>query len=288
MRILVIGADGMLGNAVWSYFARRENRQVIGSVRSARSAERLDRSLAPLIFSGDLLAENALEILVENAQPDVVINCAALTKLVKEGHDPVPTIAANSLMPHRLYSICHSRGARVIQVSTDCVFDGRRGGYVESDVCDATDLYGRTKALGELTDMPDAVTLRTSIIGHEIASKRGLLEWFLSQDGRCKGYTNAYFSGVTTSFLADVIERYVLADAQLSGLYHVAGHRVSKYDLLHLIAKHYGKTIEIVPDGELRIDRSLNADRFIARTGFITPTWDELLASLAAEKAKRA
>ena len=287
MRVLIVGADGMLGNAVWRYFCGRPDYHTVGSIRSSGNAERLGpRSGQTLLFSGDLLASNALEILIDNAQPDAVVNCAALTKLVRDGHDPLLTISANSLLPHRLYELCHARGARFIQVSTDCVFNGERGGYSEDDPCDATDLYGRTKVLGEITDKPDAVTLRTSIIGYEIASKRGLLEWFLAQEGQCKGFTNAYFSGVTTSLLARIIDEYVLSDPTLSGLFHIAGPRISKHDLLQKMAAAYGKAIEIVPDGALHIDRSLTAARFAQRTGFVAPGWDEMLADLARERAK--
>lgn len=277
MRVLVIGADGMLGHAVLRYFSTLPHREVVGSVRSSKSAEKLRGGR--LLLSGDLLAPNALETLVESARPAAVINCAAVTKLVKEGSDPALAIAANSLMPHRLYSVCHERGARLVQISTDCVFDGERGGYAEHDQPNATDLYGKTKALGEVVDKPDAVTVRTSLIGREIASKRGLLEWFLSQDGQCKGYSNAFFSGVTTTLMAQIIDRYLL-DPGLSGLYHVAGPRIDKFHLLEKAGRRFGKTTEILPDEQLKIDRSLNGDRFAARTGFVAPSWDEMLAAL--------
>ncbi len=146
--------------------------------------------------------------------------------------------------------------ARLVHVSTDCVFSGSQGDYREDDACDADDIYGRTKLLGELHEAP-AVTLRTSIIGHELRGRASLLEWFLAQRETARGFTRAIFSGVPTVHLARIVRDQVLPDPSLAGLYHVSAEPIAKFDLLTLIAAKYAKSIEIEPDDTLVIDRSL-------------------------------
>ncbi len=214
--------------------------------------------------------------MLDQVRPDVVINCAGLTKHKPEAEDPLVSIPINTLMPHRLAGLCKLVGARLIHVSTDCVFSGEKGNYSENDYADARDVYGKSKALGEVV-YPHAVTLRTSTIGHELQSTYGLLDWFLSQEGRCKGYTRAVFSGLPTVVFAQVVRDVVIPRTELSGLYHVAAQPIDKFNLLKLIADVYGKTIDIVADDKLVIDRSLNADRFREATGYVAPGWPELI-----------
>jgi dTDP-4-dehydrorhamnose reductase len=151
--------------------------------------------------------------------------------------------------------------------------------YREQDVSDAQDLYGRSKYLGE-ADYPNAVTLRTSIIGHELSSANGLVGWFLAQQGSIKGFRRAIFSGLPTVELARVIRDHVIPNPELHGLYHVSAEPISKFDLLKLIAKAYGKTIDIKPDDNLVIDRSLNSSRFFEATGYNSPPWVQLVQSM--------
>ena len=125
--------------------------------------------------------------------------------------------------------------------------------------------------------MPHAVTLRTSIIGHELGSAHGLVGWFLSQSGPVRGYTKAIFSGLPTVELAAVIRDRILAAPSLRGLYHVAGAPIAKYELLRLVASAYGKSTEIVPDDRVAIDRSLDGSRFSEATGYTAPPWPELV-----------
>jgi dTDP-4-dehydrorhamnose reductase len=199
-----------------------------------------------------------------------------LTKHKSGAEDPLVSIPVNTLMPHRLAGLCKLVGTRLIHVSTDCVFSGQRGGYVEGDFADARDVYGKSKALGEVI-YPHCVTLRTSTIGHELASQFGLLDWFLAQEGRCKGYTRAVFSGLPTVVFAQVVRDIVVPQTELSGLYHVAAKPIAKFDLLRMIADVYGKDIDIVPDDKLVIDRSLDAKRFQLATGYVAPEWPEMI-----------
>lgn len=275
--ILVLGATGMLGNAVLRTFAADGRFEVFGTARSAGSRSRLPTELHERVLTGiegDQI--DSLALALAETQPDVVINCVGLIKQLTEANDPLSALPINAVLPHRLQRLCAVRGARLVHVSTDCVFDGAKGGYRESDRPDAYDLYGRSKLLGEV-NYPNAVTLRTSIIGHELSSAHALVDWFLAQEGSVKGFRQAIFSGLPTVELAHVIRDHVLPHPELRGLYHVSAEPIAKYDLLKLVAETYGKSIEIVPDEGVRIDRSLNSDRFRAATGYTSPAWPELV-----------
>lgn len=213
------------------------------------------------------------------AQPDVVINCVGLIKQNPLVEIPLLAISINSLFPHRVASICRAMGIRMIHVSTDCVFSGEKGKYKETDPSDATDLYGSTKFLGEVV-YPQCITLRTSIIGHELRGKRGLVEWFLSQKGTIKGFTHAIYTGLPTIEFARVIKEYILTNPNLSGLYHVSAEPISKYDLLKLIAIRYSKEIQINPFDDFYSDRSLDSTRFKQATGYQPPSWEELVEKM--------
>lgn len=284
MRILVLGASGMLGNAMIRVLSEKAGWQVHGTVRSESAKRHFQADIAGRLLAGvDVEQQDSLVRAFARVRPDVVINCVGLVKQLAEADDPLQAVPINTLLPHRLAHLCELAGARLVHMSTDCVFSGDKGGYRESDPSDARDLYGRSKFLGEV-DYPHAVTLRTSIIGHELQSAHGLVGWFLSQQGSCKGYTKTIFSGLPTVALAGIIRDVVIPRPDLHGVYHVAAQPISKYDLLKLVAGVYGKQIEIVPDDKLAIDRSLNADHFRDATGYVAPGWPELIESMHAYK----
>ena len=277
MKILILGASGMLGNAAIRVLSEKADWQVHGTVRSEGSKRHFQESIAKRLLAGvDVEQQDSLTQAFIRIRPDVVINCVGLVKQLAEADDPLQAVPINTLLPHRLARLCELAGARLVHMSTDCVFAGDKGGYLESSPSDAGDLYGRSKYLGEV-DYPHAVTLRTSIIGHELQSAHGLIDWFLSQQGKCKGYTRAIFSGVPTVVLAKIIRDVVIPRPDLHGVYHVAAKPISKFDLLNLVAKVYGKQIEIVPDDKLAIDRSLDAGRFREATGYVAPEWEEMI-----------
>lgn len=278
IRLVVLGATGMLGNAVLRFFASKANFEVHGTVRDWSSVSELS-SLAPcskIVPGVDVMSQDSLTRMFATVQPDVVINCVGLVKQLAHANDPLIALPINALLPHRLARLAQVSGARLVQMSTDCVFSGIRGNYVESDLPDANDLYGRSKLLGEV-DYPNAITLRTSIIGHELAGNRSLIDWFLSQTGEVQGYTNAIFSGLPTVEIARIIHERVIPNANLHGLYHVSAEPINKFDLLSLVAKEYGKEINIRAKDDFVIDRSLNSDRFRAATGFEPETWAQLI-----------
>lgn len=280
--VLVLGATGMLGNALFRFLSMDDELRVFGSVRSDRLARLLPAALQDSLVGGvDVEDIAGLRRLFERVKPDVVVNCIGLIKQLENANDPLIAVPINTMLPHQLARICAATSARLIHLSTDCVFDGRRGGYIESDFSDANDLYGRSKFLGEV-DYPHAVTLRTSIIGHELDSSVGLIEWFLKSEGTIGGFTRAIFSGLPTVEISEIIRDRVIPRTELRGVYHVAASPINKHDLLQLVAKVYGKKVEILPKSDLVIDRSLNADRFHAATGYRAPDWPTLIKKMHA------
>jgi len=277
MKILVLGASGMLGNTVLRVLSENAELEVFGTARSSSVQRYFPPAISKKIIVGvDVENQDALTHVFAIVKPQLVINCIGLIKQLSVAEDPLQALPINAMLPHRLARLCELGGARLVHVSTDCVFAGTKGGYRESDPADAVDLYGRSKYLGEVA-YPHTLTLRTSIIGHELSSAHALLGWFLAQEGQVKGYTRAIFSGLPTVELARIVRDVVLPRAELSGLYHVASESIAKYELLKLIADVYGKKVELVPDDALVIDRSLNADRFKDATGYVPPPWPELV-----------
>lgn len=281
MKILVIGTSGMLGHAVFRFLRQSSGFEVVGTIRNASVVRFFDDTERKhLIPDVDVLDPDRLAGVLSRVKPSVVINCAGLVKQLSGAKDPVVTLPINSLFPHRLARLSDIARARLIHVSTDCVFSGKKGNYTEDDPADALDLYGRSKHLGEIVDYPHAVTLRTSIIGRELASTHSLIDWFLSQQQAVSGFSRAIFSGLPTNELARVIRDVVLPRKDLSGLYHVSARPISKLDLLRLVAEVYGKSIDITPVDEPVIDRSLNSNRFRRVTGYTAPEWRQLISDL--------
>jgi dTDP-4-dehydrorhamnose reductase len=280
-KILVLGATGMLGNAVFRYMSDDPELQVWGTIQNAAGKRYFAEALQPyLIANVNVLDFDTLVGVFEKIRPDAVVNCIGLIKQLADAKDPLSALPINAMLPHRLAKLCALSGARLIHVSTDCVFSGRAGMYTETDPSDADDLYGKSKYIGELHDSPHAITLRTSIIGHELSSRVGLIDWFLAQEESVKGYAKAVFSGLPTVELARIICAFVLPNPSLSGLYHVSAEPIDKCSLLKRVAEVYRKTIDIVPDEQVRIDRSLDSTRFRQTTGYAPPSWPELILKM--------
>lgn len=280
-KLLVLGASGMLGNAVFRFFQDDSLYEVWGTVRSLRAAQHFEPALRDQLISNiDVENTDALLALMARVKPEVVVNCIGLVKQLSQANDPLQALPINALLPHRLARICAVASARLIHFSTDCVFSGRQGGYVETDLPDATDLYGRSKLLGEVAE-PHTITLRTSIIGHELdGGARSLVNWFLAQEHRTKGFSKAIFSGLPTVEIARVLRDFILPHPELHGLYHLSAEPINKYELLTLVAQAYDKSILIEASDELVIDRSLNSDRLREATGFHPATWPALVAAM--------
>ncbi len=282
--ILILGATGLIGNTIFKYLSLNQAFNVYGSVRNLSSEKYFSSKISRNLVILDKFSENnKWLVLFKKIRPQVVINCIGITKHLTSGNDPLTSIPLNAYFPHYINSICHTYQSRLIHISSDCVFSGNKGGYLEEDICDANDFYGRSKALGEIK-LGSAITLRTSTIGHELKTSFGLLEWFLKQRKSCSGYKHAYFSGVTTFELAKIINQYVIPNPQLQGLYHVGAKKISKFDLLNQIANEYERKIEIIPNTSFKIDRSLNSDRFYGATGYRPPSWPQLIREMHLNK----
>jgi dTDP-4-dehydrorhamnose reductase len=279
MRVLVLGASGMLGNAMLRVMSDQDGWAVYGTLRSSNPALQALAPRAQLLHGVHADQPDSLMDAFTRSRPQVVINCVGLVKQLASADDPLEAIPINALLPHRLAKLCELAQARLVHISTDCVFSGSKGKYIESDMPDAEDLYGRSKLLGEVSDR-HAITLRTSIIGHELGRDHGLIGWFLSQQGRVKGYTKAIFSGLPTRELARVVRDIVIPNTDLHGLYHLAAEPISKHDLLQIVNRVYGKALQIEPDERVKINRSLDATRFKEASGYVPPAWPDLIAQM--------
>lgn len=287
-RVLILGGAGMLGHKVWQRLQRRF--RVFVTLRSSdaldvvRTLGGMGEEVASRVLVGVNGEEFAtVERALDQVRPQVVVNCIGIIKQLPGASDPVLSIGVNSLLPHLLARSASLRGARLIHISTDCVFAGRRGIYRESDPPDAEDLYGRSKLLGEVAGA-GCVTLRTSIIGRELRASSGLVEWFLSnRGGSVDGYDNAIFSGLTTLQLADTIGDVIERHASLEGLYHVSNEPIDKLTLLRLLDDAYGAGVIIRPSSAVRIDRSLDSTRFREATAWTPSPWPVLIREMAAD-----
>jgi len=279
LKVLVLGSNGLIGSNIMRVLSGDPSLVVFGTI-NVNYHPQLERDFSTRIFREvNVLDSSKLFEVFELISPDVVINCVGLTKHKLDAYSISDVIALNAVHPHRLAEISKIFRSRLIHFSTDCVFLGDKGHYSEVDLPDAVDLYGRSKALGEVL-YGDALTIRASTIGHELGGNHGLLDWFLSQQLRCKGFRQAVFSGLPTVIIARVLRDYILRDKTMIGLHHIAANPINKYDLLKLIAKEYGKKIDIEIDDELKIDRSLNSSKFNQATGFCCPEWPILIKEM--------
>lgn len=283
MRVLIFGASGMLGHKLMQVSAA--GFETWGTV--SRGLGSLPLSLSPfkerLIGNVEARSPESVSAALLRVRPDVVVNCIGIVKQRKEAHDAYQSIAINALFPHHLAELCSIAGARLIHISTDCVFAGTSGNYREESYADADDLYGRTKFLGEIA-YPHCVTLRTSIIGPELSNGLGLVAWAHSRRGeKVRGFVNARFSGLTTLELSRVIVDIAGRHRDLQGLWHVSAEPISKFDLLHLLNEYCDLGLQIEPDEDVRIDRTLDSSAFRSRTGYQPPDWRTMIAAMATD-----
>ena len=281
MRLLILGGSGMLGHQLWRGLHAQHDTWVTLRRPVADFAVHNLFDEAKAIQFDDITDDTALERTLGQAKPEAVINCVGLIKQRDEASDEALTLRVNAEFPHRLAKRCGEAGARLIHFSTDCIFAGTKGNYTESDPSDAADLYGQSKHQGEVADA-HSVTLRTSVIGHELGTNLALLDWFLSQRGQAiNGYTKAIYSGFTTLEMARIVDRILTQHTDLSGVWHVASQPISKFGLLQLCREKLGWEGVIEPNDEFVCDRSLNADRFNQATGYTPPSWEAMISELA-------
>src|ERR1035441_4322503 len=287
-RVMVLGGAGMLGHKMFQVVQER----LAGTFCTVREDIRKPPFDRVELLHGDDVVRGAdvtdfpaLEAILSAFRPEYVVNCVGVIKQRAEAASPIPSITINSLLPHKLAQMAALWGGCVIHFSTDCVFSGKRGGYVEEDHSDAEDLYGKTKFLGEVA-VANALTLRTSIIGRELTEHRSLLDWFLAQNHKTvRGYRKVIYSGVTTNFLAGLVASIIEEHPGLNGLYQVTSEQISKYDLLCLLREVYQLDVCIEPDDLEASDRSMRCDKLREAIAYQCPPWPVLARQLAEDNA---
>jgi dTDP-4-dehydrorhamnose reductase len=283
MKILIFGGGGMLGHKLVQNW--REKFDVWTTLRGdfASVAEfnifKKDKTIENVDVEN---AEKVAEV-VEQIKPDVIVNAVGIIKQLDAAGDVIKSLNVNSIFPHRLRELAKNAGARLICISTDCVFSGKKGNYNEDDTPDAYDIYGKSKNLGEVV-AENCLTVRTSIIGRELRTAHSLVEWFLSTRGKTiKGYKQAIFSGFPTIVFAEILADVIENHKDLSGLFHVSSEPIDKYGLLNLLKNAYGVDVEIEPSDEVQIDRSLDSTKFRNATSIKPPSWAEMIEKMASD-----
>ena len=304
MKVLICGGGGMLGHRLWLAFRGRFETYVTLRRRVAEYAAWGWYEPGRCLEECDAARFEELRAFAQKLRPQVVINAVGLVKQRAEAASPIAAIEINALFPHRLAALCGELGARLIHISTDCVFSGRVraggwGNYREEDEPDPLDLYGRSKLLGEplgtygeaprvgpMTAAGGArvLVLRTSLVGHELLTRQGLVEWFLQQRDRVRGYARARFSGLTTNEAADLVVRLAADFPDLHGLYHVAAEPISKLEFLLRLREEYRVPVEIEPDESVAVDRTLCGERFRRATGYVAPPWQAMIRRMRQER----
>jgi len=287
MKILIFGISGMLGSSLFAQLGRHKDFDLVGTQRSEslKATNSLGRRPARFVLIDAIDFSRVSELLAAE-RPEWVVNCIGAVKQLQSAKEPVSAITLNSLFPRQLEMLAGTLGYRLLHFSTDCVFSGARGMYSESDLPDATDLYGRSKLLGEV-DAPGCLTLRTSMIGPELNSAHGLLEWYLSQKKPVKGYKKAIFSGLTTLELAKLTAKLIESANDLSGVYHVAAAPIDKFSLLGELKRVYLGAADIVPEEDTVIDRSLDGRRFDLAAGYKAPSWPQMIDEMRAHDPRK-
>ncbi len=281
-KIIVLGASGMLGHKVLEILSNYNDFDVYGTVTNKSSLydclpSKFENKIIEGIYADKI---DTVENLIKTNRPNVIINCIGIIKQNKEVKDTINSININALFPNLVADLCEKNDCRFITIATDCVFDGQKGNYKETDLPTCHDVYGMTKFLGEVKDKKNTLTLRTSIIGHELNSNLSLLNWFLSQENLVKGYKKAIFSGFTTLEFAKLLAEKIILNEELCGLYQISVNPISKYDLLKIITDVYKKNIKIEADEVVKIDRSLNSDILRKKINYQPLKWEDLVIEM--------
>lgn len=285
MRLLILGVSGLIGHSLFQTLSSRF--EVFGTLHKSKNqyGDIPIFSNQNIIESIDVLEFDVLKGVLSAINPDIILNCVGITKRKDDINNISIAISVNSLFPHRLARWAIENSKRIIHFSTDCVFDGKTGNYSEDSVTTAVDVYGKTKALGEII-YKSSLTIRSSFIGQEIFGKTELLEWFLLQNGKqIKGFRNTLYSGVSTTFMARVIENIITNYPTLSGLYQLAPEQpISKYDLLCIAKEAFDVKVDIIPDDTHIHYPTLDGSKLRRKINLMVPSWKEMMYELSSHK----
>ncbi len=278
MRVCILGAGGMLGHMLVRVLS--DDHDVHGTSKQEWSETAgLARFLEKKRWIGgvDAKAIKTVNKCFAEHQFDVAINCIGVVKQRVHRTTDDEMIEINARFPHKLSDICAAFSTRLIHISTDCVFSGNKGDYVETDKPDPVDIYGSSKLAGEIVDAHN-LTIRTSHVGRELTNFTSLFEWILKNRGKqVVGYSNAIYSGLTTCSLAVVINSLLTTGSNIGGLVHVASNPLSKYQLITELNNRLGLGIDIKIDESVVINRSLRASDQLKQFKIEIPSWDQML-----------
>ena len=280
MKILILGGDGMLGHQLLKSLKLQHEVKVTLRQNLASYLKYELFSEVNVYACVDVRSLDRLTEVMADFRPEAVINAVGIVKQRPIATESIPSLEINSLLPHRLSVLCKVAGARLVHLSTDCVFSGKKGNYREDDFSDAEDLYGKSKFLGEVHDN-NCLTLRTSIIGRELSRHQSLLDWFLAQSGVVKGFENAIYTGFTTVEMSRIIEMMLVNFPKASGLYQISSDPINKYELLKLFREKFKHNLNIIPDKGFVCNRSLDSTRFRTTFGYAPPSWSDMIEELS-------
>ena len=285
MKVCVLGAGGMLGHMLVRTLS--ESNDVYGTTRELpNDSSRLAKFLRINRWIGGVDAANleSVKRIFDVQDFDVAINCIGLIKQRGGYVNDKEMMQINGEFPHQLAELANQNAARIIHISTDCVFSGSTGNYCETDKPDPVDAYGRSKLLGELNDTKN-LTLRTSHIGRELSIKKSFIEWLLSQKGKqVNGFSHAIYSGLTTRELSKVIAQLIASNLTVVGLSHVSSPSISKLEIINKLNQLLDLRIAVTPDASLQIDRSLNSQKFQTMTGIVPTNWDQMFSEFCQDQ----
>ncbi|MDC0863355.1 SDR family oxidoreductase [Candidatus Pelagibacter sp.] len=279
-KILILGSTGLLGSTLLKYFSKKKNFQCFGAIRKDLDIDKLKNIKNIKLYKINYNNKKNILKIFNEIKPDLIINCIGVVKQITHKKKLSEIVKVNSFFPHYLAELISlQKKIRLIHFSTDCVFLGQKGNYKEDDLPDAHDIYGRSKLLGELS-YRNTLTLRTSIIGHELETNYSLLNWFLSQKKSIEGYKNAFFSGLSALEVANFLDKFIIPNKKIEGIFHLSGKVISKYNLLNLIKVVYKKDIKININRKMKIDRSLNSNSLKRITGYKPKSWNKIIKEM--------
>lgn len=285
MKLLILGVSGLIGHKLLQELS--VDHEVFGTLHKTKAQyNNLTLFANSNIIEGvDVLNFEKLTGVLQAINPDVVLNCVGITKRKINRNNTQEVIETNAVFPHKLANWAKNHNKRVIHFSSDCVFNGKVGNYTEESLTTAEDLYGRTKALGEI-QCSHTLTIRSSFIGQELFDKTELLDWVLTQDGKqIKGFKNVLYSGVSTIFMAKVVNDIISNYPQLSSLYQLAPEvPISKYDLICIAKKVFGLEIDIIPETNYVHQPTLNGAKLKSAIRLKIPSWEQMMEELASNK----
>ena len=282
MKILILGGNGMIGHKMYQTISKIHKDTWV-TLRKSLTSYSYSEIYNPekVIDNIDLINFQTISNQLNKINPDIVVNACGIT--IRRGIETLKSnsIILNSALPHFLNEWVTSNNKRLIHFSTDCVFTGAKGDYIDNDNKDAYDLYGSTKSMGEVIDSKFAITLRGSMIGSELENKTELFEWFLKQKSKTiKGFNKVIYSGITTTKMAEIVLKLIDQFPNLSGVYNISSKPISKFELLKLWNNLFDINANIEIDNSYTSNKNLISDNFYRTISMEQPDWVELSSQL--------